>query len=161
MLTQIIESATVITMMKMEIKYCGGNLMKKKILCLLMLVVALLMYGCSGSLIVKGIGNTISASSDGVKEGVGNASLTVNEGQVLKVNAEVKKGVYEIIVVKNIDSNNIPLGVKDIKDEDIVLKFELNKDENMTKEIPAGEYQVWITAKDKATGNIDITLENK
>ena len=137
--------------------------MKKKIICSLMLVVALLMCGCGGSLVVKGneLANTINASADGVKEGAANASLKINEGQVLKINAEVKKGVYEVIFVKNSNDNNVPLEIKDIKDEDIALKFEVDKNETMTKEIPAGEYQVWITAKDKATGNIEITLENK
>ncbi|MCF0231802.1 MAG: hypothetical protein HUJ63_05970 [Enterococcus sp.] len=137
--------------------------MKKKIICSLMLVVALLMCGCGGSLVVKGneLANTINASADGVKEGAANASLKINEGQVLKINAEVKKGVYEVIFVKNSNDNNVPLEIKDIKDEDIALKFEVDKNETMTKEIPAGEYQVWIKAKDKATGNIDITLENK
>ena len=137
--------------------------MKKRVFGFLLvaMLLAAVMVGCGSvkEFVVEGNqeGDKVTVTSKNAGDGAGGGYIKINDGQVLSVDAKVEKGKYEIIVLKSDGSKKDFLGLDKIKDEDTVLKFEVDKEGKTTKEIPAGEYNVAVKSSDGATGSLTIT----
>ena len=139
--------------------------MKKLIVCVLSLMMVLALAGCTSSnssLNSDKDTNTITATfenSDTMSMGY----IVVNKGENVVIKCDLESGSFNLqFAVDKGDDEDVDVTEETIPAEDLVAEADFSQsEEKVLKEIPAGSYKVLVSAKDKATGSLEVSTEKK